>query len=231
MHRFIGQFDLSQSEIAITDKKLIHQIKDVLKLKVGENIVLGNGVGGEAEGEIASLSGKEIVIGKLQSRAVVKNLQPVVLYCSVLKKENFEWVVQKATEVGVDKIVPIICAHTVKTNLNIARLQKIAHEAAEQSGRVSVPEIDEPVAFKVALQAAKMNDGNFFCERGGKNFIGRKVDGSVGIFIGPEGGWEKSEVEAARANGCEIISLGKNVLRAETAAVVASYLVVNTLSF
>ncbi len=234
IHRFIGDFDLSGKKIAVTDRELFNQIKNVLKLKVGEPIMLGNGAMDEAQGRIAAIGpkGVEVEIIKRGKNANETGVH-AVLYCAVLKKENFELVVQKATEVGVKEIVPVISRRTIKLNLNIGRLEKIAKEAAEQSGRGIVPPVHEPVAFKEALKHAAPNDANYFFEMDAPLFdrgvLRMKGMNRIGIFIGTEGGWDEEELELAKKNYFHVASLGPLTFRAETAAVIGSYLVTTSL--
>jgi 16S rRNA (uracil1498-N3)-methyltransferase len=155
-----------------------------------------------------------------------------VLYCSILKRENFEWVVQKATECGIKEIVPVISARTIKLGFKKERLEKIIREAAEQSGRGELPILGEALKFEVALEKAKENDLNLFFEMDSplidKEQTGKA--GKIGIFIGPEGGWNDEELETVKKEAGEsdkfkMAGLGKTTLRAETAAVVASWAV------
>jgi 16S rRNA (uracil1498-N3)-methyltransferase len=117
----------------------------------------------------------------------------------------------------------------VKLNLSLSRLQKIIVEAAEQSGRGLVPTCLEPVTFEEALQKASTNTTNFFFSTASEiPFSKALVRGDVlGIFVGPEGGWSPEEETLAREHHCVICSLGKLTLRAETAAIVASYVVLH----
>ncbi|MBM3204451.1 16S rRNA (uracil(1498)-N(3))-methyltransferase [Candidatus Uhrbacteria bacterium] len=214
-HRFILQ-----------DPELVHQMARVLKLQEGENIVLGDGKGHEAEAVIEAISPKEVSV--TFDQVAVNHREPtrlVTLYCALLKRENFEWVVQKATEVGVTSIVPIITRRTVKLHFKLDRLQMIAKEAAEQSGRGIVPVMYEPITFEQAIEQAKEHDHNLFFDVGKERSKSYKLTAkSLGIWIGPEGGWDPEEVALARQSKCEIVSLGSRTLRAETAAVIATYL-------
>jgi 16S rRNA (uracil1498-N3)-methyltransferase len=133
--------------------------------------------------------------------------------------------VQKAVEAGVHRVIPVVTARTVKLGLKIDRLAKIAQEAAEQGGRGIVPEISEPIKFKYAIKLAAEHDVNYFFDAEGEEYSRPKLlSATVGVWIGPEGGWEDFEIEAARQSNFVIASLGKLVLRAETAATVAVYL-------
>ena len=225
-HRFIGNFNLSSEHLIVDDVELSSQLAKVLRLKEGDEVVLCDGRGFEAHAEIRSLR-KMSVSFRLRTKYQVET-EPekrVTLYCSILKRENFELAVQKATELGVFAIVPVLSARTVKQEINPARLAKIMREAAEQSGRGVVPELKAPLAFTDAIDEGRKYDERLFFHLSGELFGSQKRKGaSVGLFIGPEGGWEESEVASARERDFAIISFGPLTLRAETAAIVASYL-------
>ena len=147
----------------------------------------------------------------------------VTLYCSLLKREHFAWVAQKAVEVGVAEIVPIISARTIKLAFKKERVQKIMHEAAEQSGRGVVPILHAPMRFAEALgHAIGKNNSSVLFDISGKPLRAITIIGGnrIGIFIGPEGGWDSTELEAAHTKNFQITSLGKLTLRAETAAII-----------
>jgi 16S rRNA (uracil1498-N3)-methyltransferase len=240
-HHFIINQNLIQGKMVIIDTEFIHQLKDVLKLKTGETIIVGDGQGNLGTGKIVLLDKKaiEIEIEKLEKR---EKGREVNLYCAILKKDNFEWVAQKATEVGVTRIIPVLTERTVKTNLNFDRLQKIVKEAAEQSERAWLPEIGEIVEFKKVVEDVLGEKIMFEASgehspppatqdrlralRAGPTPLSRR-EGSVSVFIGPEGGWSEREINLARENNFQILNLGKNILRAETAAIVGCWMVVN----
>jgi len=230
IHRFIGDFDLSDNKIVIIDRALVKQFFKVLKFNSGEVVALCDGKNNEALCEINYLDAKKIVL-IVKSRLVV-NIESIInvsLFCAVLKRENFELVVQKATEVGVMEIIPIITDRTIKQKLKIERLKLIAKEAAEQSGRGVVPVIRDITKFDKAIKDAKSLNANIFfnTQVAKSENLNIKTNKNVGIWIGPEGGWDDKEVQAIiRANFAQN-SLGKTILRAETAAIIASYLMCN----
>lgn len=233
LHRFFGDFDFSDSKLTVKNPEIAHQIQKVLRLKAGDEIILADGHSREAVSRITKLGAKDFSV---EIRTVFENTaEPVsraVLYAAVLKNEHFEFVVEKATEAGVKEVVPILTNRTVKQNLKIERLQKIIAEAAEQSGRGIVPKIGEPVLLDVALEFARANEINLFFEVNSQYFKPESVKGakSAGIFIGPEGGWHEDEIALARqGKNMHIAGLGRLTLRAETAATVASFLVVHAL--
>ncbi len=226
MHRFFVTTTPVDGRFSITDRELVHQIKDVLDLKPAEQIIVVPGDGTELLSEIVSVGVKEIslkIIKKQPSKPASK--RTVALYCALLKRDNFEWVVQKATEAGASEIVPVITDRTVKLGFNKARTEKIAKEASEQSHRGTVPVIREPVPFEKALDEVKP-EAAFFLDFAPKQLTPNDVaeTGSVALLVGPEGGWSEAERERAKQAGLAIRSLGAPVLRGETAAVVATYI-------
>jgi 16S rRNA (uracil1498-N3)-methyltransferase len=232
LQRFIGNFNLGVSELRLEDKEVINQLKNVFRLKVGSEIILGDGQGSEALSEITNIN-RDFILVKIKKVSTNSN-EPanlVILYCSILKKENFELAVQKAVEVGVSAIVPIITTRTVKTGLSVERLEKIIKEASEQSGRGILPKLYPSADFDSALLSAqKENNLNILFDASGEDLKSDKKKVSkqkIGIFIGPEGGWEVGEIEKAQKAGFDIASLGSLTLRAETAVITASYLAVN----
>lgn len=229
LNRFIGDFNLDAERLTLRDFDVVHQITRVLRLPVGERVLLGDGDGYEADGEIISVGKDEVAIALGEKRANENEpLRRVTLYLAVLKRENFEFATEKATEAGVAKIVPVLTERTVKTGLNTERVRKIMKEAAEQSGRGIVPQLSEPMTFADARETAAGNDGNLFFHTGKGVSLGEKPEllsgKKIGVFVGPEGGWSDAEVAEAGNAGFSLASLGPRTLRAETAAIIAVYL-------
>ncbi|HNW71631.1 MAG TPA: RsmE family RNA methyltransferase [Candidatus Paceibacterota bacterium] len=223
IHRFIDNFDLTKPELEIFGD-IASQIIKVLKLEAGEKIELSNGKGVSVMAEINRV-GKNSVLVKILDKKILQTLEiEATLFCAILKKENFELVVQKATECGVSKIVPIITDRTIKTGLRLDRLEKIAKEASEQSGRNIIPEILEPINFDQALEMTK-NDFNILFNADGEKYSCILENKSKrNIWIGPEGGWTPEEIKLAKSFNFKIASLGTLTLRGETAAIIATYL-------
>lgn len=224
-HRFYVP-TVDRSLKAITDRAQVHQIRDVLRAKVGDELLLWKSGEGVDYVFVITYMAPSRIEGVV-SDASENDREPrarVSLYCALLKRENFELVLQKAVEVGVGAIIPVTSARTIKARLNMDRARAIIQEAAEQSGRGVVPELYEVTSFDDALEHAKGNEVFFFDTRASHNDIKCANHGCrTGIFIGPEGGWTDAEVECAQASGCHVVSLGPLTLRAETAAIVASY--------
>lgn len=223
IHRFIGQFDLTGDTIEITEESLVKQIRGVLRLEPGEQIILCDGTGDEALVTLTAVE-KMSVMADIIKRGVSKSEpeRKVTLYLAVLKKENFEVAVQKAVECGVSHIVPIITERTVKMGLNMERMQKIIIEASEQSGRGIVPELSAVTSFETAIANADAEEKVFF-DPTGENYESESRATTIAIFIGPEGGFTEEEIALAKGNDFSIASLGPLILRGETGAIVATY--------
>ncbi|MEK7110295.1 MAG: RsmE family RNA methyltransferase [Patescibacteria group bacterium] len=229
LQRFFGEFDLAGRALRVTDRELLSQWKNVLRLKAGDRVVLADGAGNESVAALRSFTkdGAEFDILE-RMRNFAEPARQVVLYCAILKRENFEFVAQKATEAGVADIVPLVTGRTVKLGMKLERLEKIIKEAAEQSGRGIVPRLRAPVSFQDAVDMAA-EDGrlNLFFHTDGAAGLPNDISEAeeVNVWIGPEGGWDEAEAAAARFAEFRFTSLGLLTLRAETAAVIATYLV------
>ena len=230
IHRFINNYNIEGNSIAINEPELIHQWKNVLKFKIGEQIILANPNGMEALCEIESIDKKEATLKLIEETENTKTVKRMVtLYASILKRENFEFIAQKATELGVKSIVPIKTERTIKQNINMERLGKIVTEASELCGRNTVPEICETMNFKDAITLSTKENYAVLFDATGAGLM-QNVNHwqkKMAIFIGPEGGFSYAELEFARENNIEIISISPLMLRGETAAIVATYLAVN----
>jgi len=223
LHRFIGEYDFSKMEVEITDAKIIKQIKTVLRLKKGDVVILSDGKGNNAEIIISNLSSLKItgIINKVDKKDKTK--RRVSLYLAILKKENFELAVQKAVEAGVSEIIPVISERTIKTGLNIERLKKIILEASEQSGRSFVPTLSPTLKFKDALENGSNAEEKIIFTPSDDTYVSNKEAQNISIFIGPEGGFTPKEIDLAKKSNYFIFSLGSLTLRAETAAIIATY--------
>lgn len=224
-HRFFIEQEIPESgEVIIADKDLIHQWQKVFRLKTGDRVIIFDGMGFDYISEIISLSKDEGVL-KIVEKKLNENIpkKEIHLFQSIIKKDNFEWVLEKGTELGVSYFHPIISERSEKKNINFERAKKIIKEASEQSGRGILPKIAELENFEDVLDndfvtIAFHPDGDKFDR---SNLEKEKV---VGIFIGPEGGWSDRELEIFKEKGVKILSLGKQTLRAETAAIGVSSL-------
>ena len=227
IHRFISDYTIIENTITITDSELIHQWKNVLKFKIDEKIILSDINKNEVLCTIKSINKKEFIL-EVKEKYINKNEsnKDSTLYLAILKRENFELVIQKATELGINRIVPIITQNTVKMGLKHERLAKIAKEASELSGRSTIPQIIEPMFFLDSLNDSKDTHTRIIFDISGTKIkIPEKTnEESIAIYVGPEGGFTESEINLAKENNLKIISLGTLTLRGETAGIIASYL-------
>ena len=226
-HRFFINHKITDNTelISISDLDIIHQVKDVLRLKIGDSIILLDGSGIEYHGRIKDILKKELIISKvlIKDNDVEFN-RNIVLASSLIKKDKYEWVLQKGTEIGVSRFVPIISKRTEKIKLNIDRAKKIVKEAAEQSERGTVPDVSQPVSLEEFLMN---NNLPVICfNKNGEKFepgIFKDLNDVV-IFTGPEGGFSEEDISLFKENNAKFISLGDQILRAETAAIISSFL-------
>lgn len=236
LHRFFVDLnlepyvDMKNGSLEIHDKELAHQLKKVLRYEIGDSIMIFDGTSYEATVEIKKLDAEGLEAAILSVEKNEKEpVRQVALYVSILKRENFEVAAQKAVEVGISEIIPIISERTVKTGLNIERVRKIITEAAEQSGRGKIPALHEPISFEDAVEKAGTSGMIIMFDASGAPFGSHefKNEKNISIFIGPEGGWTSDETALIKQRGGRVLKMGDLTMRAETAAIVASYLAVS----
>jgi 16S rRNA (uracil1498-N3)-methyltransferase len=226
LHRFYINQEIGK-EIRIEDKEFLHQWQKVFRFEASDRVIVFNGGDSEYEGYFKILAKNEAVL-VIDKEREVKNSQKIELHIfqSIIKKDNFELVVEKCTEIGVAAFHPIISERSEKKDLNIERLNKIAKESAEQSGKTILPVIFAPESLGKAI---KDFDGELFTlDFDGADFskaFSANKNKKVGILIGPEGGWSDNERIVFDEMGIANVSLGSQVLRAETAAIAVSTII------
>jgi len=220
----------TEQTVTLTADEARH-LRDVLRLKPGDEVYVFDGRGREFQ---CSVSNTKRDSAELRIESEVEPAKPesqlqLNLCVALLKGEKFDLVVQKATELGVTQVTPLITRYadihlrdSADATKRTARWQRIALEAAKQSGRAFVPEISLPLAFEAALDIE--GAGVMFSERGGEVFESLPVTGSMTALVGSEGGWSDEEIDAARARDFHIVTLGGRILRAETAAIAVTTL-------
>jgi 16S rRNA (uracil1498-N3)-methyltransferase len=204
-----------------------HYLLSVLRLKEGDNLEIIDGKGKAYNANIVSIVKNDVYVG-IASQIPV-DTEPavhIVLCQSILKGDKMEIVIQKAVELGVSEIIPLITERClVRTTRKTGRWRKIAEEAAEQCCRAVVPFVHESMTLNELSGQGKVN-GFVFWEEGGSPPAGvAPAHEKVYLLIGPEGGLAENEVKTAESFGLIRTSLGKRVLRADTAAIVALALV------
>jgi 16S rRNA (uracil1498-N3)-methyltransferase len=224
MRRFYApQQNISGSRITLDVDETRH-LRDVLRLKIGDAASVFDGGGNEFACMIESIQKKQSIlniVGLVEAPAAESPLD-LTLAVSLLKGEKFDLVAQKAVELGVIMLVPI---ETVRSDARAGdgekrrdRWQKIALGATKQCGRSKLMQIAKPISFKEFANTTE-KPAYFFTERGGSPFPKAVAEQKITAVIGPEGGWEDSEIDLARQCGFELVTLGRRILRAETAAI------------
>lgn len=201
-------------------------LTQVMRLKIGDSLLVFNGVDGEWRCVIAEVLKKGVVL-RAEEQARPQSTGPdLELLTSVVKKSALEFAVEKATELGVRRIRLVVTHRTQTSHVRMDRLDAIAIEAAEQTGRLDVPMIDEPVKLGELLDGWEAGRRLMFCdETGGAPAMGALAEAGGGpwtLLIGPEGGFSPEERERLRALPLTTaVSLGPRILRADTAAIAA----------
>ncbi len=203
------------------DEALRNQWTRVLRYREGDQVVLFDGVSEDRLYKIAKIEPDAIHLEMVTQFERKLPHKHVYLFWSLLKKDKNDWVIQKATELGVSNFVPIIADRSEKTGFNLERAEKIAIEAAEQCGRSDIPHIREPLTIEEAIQEYKDKVTLLVCDEQNETQVSES-DKPVGIFIGPEGGWAEQELTQFKNAGLGSLHLGQMTLRAETAAVAAT---------
>ena len=242
MHRFFVNIgNISENKVVISDSR-VHQLRDVLRMKTGDEIIVLDNTGLEYRVRLANISPKEItgeIIDKKTSEA--EPLTKITLYQSLLAREKFEFVLQKCTEIGVTSFVPVITERSIVrkadkiTNNKLTRFENIITEAAEQSARGKIPVLNDPVNLSQALSELEDYD---ICLAGStqkcpslKKILkeSKTHPENIALFIGPEGGFSENELELLAGRAVKLFSLGERILRTETAALVASAIILYEL--
>lgn len=222
------RFDTDIKE-AVIDGEDGRHIARSLRMRIGEALTVSDGAGFDYDGEIESISGDIVTVRLLeQYKNKSEPTVHVTLYPGMPKGDKLELVVQKATEMGAYSITPVLTDRSVsRPDAKSAakkqeRLQRIALEAAKQSGRGAVPQIGTMTGFKEAVRNAKGTKILFY--EGGGLPLSKCLpenETEVSVFIGPEGGFAPEEVEFAKENGVVTATLGPRILRTETAPLAA----------
>ena len=244
MHRFfVEEPAMGANSITITGGDVNH-IKNVLRMSVGDKICVINGQNNkEYYCEITALGSDTVDTRICEIRESDQELaNEIVLFQGLPKSDKMELIIQKAVELGVHTIVPVSTDRTVvkldakKEANKRKRWMSISESAAKQSGRLRIPEVTQVVSFKEALEMAGKMDVRLIpyelaegMEKTREIMSGIQPGQSVAVFIGPEGGFESSEIEKAREIGVQSITLGKRILRTETAGLVTLAMLVYNL--
>ena len=237
-HFYVNPQNITNNTFTIKDEQF-HYLSNVRRFSVDDEINIFDGLGNCYKGKITSVDKKSLSGTILSSKTFVKSEVDISLYTAIPKGERFDWLIEKASEIGVAKIVPVIYSRSVVTNFStnkFERYKKISISASSQSWRVDIMEISSPISFTEAVNNVSKDEKalnilpyeseennkilNTLQEEKNKNKIK-----NINIFIGPEGGFDNKEIALALENNFKVVTLGKNILRIETAAIVASSVV------
>jgi len=233
MHRFFVAPEVVAADWVTLPAEVAHQVRDVLRLRVGERIVLLDNSGREFETELCAV-GRDGVQGAVVARRVGTS-EPgteLVLYQGLLKATKFEWILQKGTEMGVRAFVPTHCQRSIaglteQGSMKVRRWERILQEAAEQCGRTVAPVLFPTTTLETALAAQPAGTLILFpWEEETATTLratlaarhGPIPPNRIALFIGPEGGFTADEARLAAQQRAHVVTLGPRLLRAETAA-------------
>jgi 16S rRNA (uracil1498-N3)-methyltransferase len=243
MNRFFLNKNQFSGETVTFPSDLAHQIVHVLRLGDGDTLEVLDNQGMLYQVDLMITTPEKQVLGKIiHTEPVVPDKRPsVALYFGLSNREKVELILQKATEIGVSEFHPFVSSRTLVQSLDLTdkkkdRWERIIREASEQSRRGYLPKLCQPLDFEGVISAAKNDhalcmiaweqaDTTKHLRQIMANFDGE----SVALFIGPEGGFSAEEIKQAKTAGCHVVSLGDQILRMETAAIVFPALVLYEL--
>jgi len=230
--RLYVQETLAQGARFAADPRAAHYLLNVLRRGEGDSVYLFNGRDGEFAGRIDEAGKKRLVLEVRAPRRAQEAASDLWLCFAPLKKDAVDFLVEKGTELGVDRFLPVLTAHTTNRTINQTRLTAVATEAAEQCGRLTVPEIAEPMTLEALRTSWPKGRRLLVCaEAGNASPIAQvlqaltadvSISNSHAILCGPEGGFQQDELDRLRKlDFVTPVGLGPRVLRAETAALAA----------
>jgi 16S rRNA (uracil1498-N3)-methyltransferase len=243
MHRFFISPEWIASDEVRLSGAVSRQIAQVLRLRPGDDVIVLDNLGSQHRVELVGVSAQEVV-GKIRetSPAEGEPATRVTLYASLAQREKFEWILQKGTEVGMAACVPVVSDRTLVRRWDAGdeqgkreRWERILREAAEQSHRGRVPVLGPVTRLEAALQGIRPSHDLSLIPWEGEHSRGLRLalqgrpPCQIGVFIGPEGGFSTDEVAMAEQHGAIPVSLGRRILRMETAAVLAVALVLHEM--
>ena len=234
-HFYVDPKDIKDKNFVIENEQF-HYLSTVRRFSIGDEINIFDGLGNSYKARIDNIDRKFMSGTILSSKTHVLPTREISLYTAIPKGERFDWLIEKSGEIGVSKIVPVIYMRSVVKELSenkVERYRKISISASSQSWRADIMPVYNPIKFEeiVEILSSKRDTLNILpWESEQENNIfdllkENKEIKNINIFIGPEGGFDKTEIELALKNGFKTVTLGKNILRVETAAIVSASIV------
>ena len=229
-HFFVTPEQVQDDNIYLEGSDVNH-IKNVLRMRVGEEVTVNDGDNQCYRCKIQKIENDQVVLDVIESKTTDSELSSkIYLFQGLPKQDKMELIVQKAVELGAYQVIPVATKRAVvkldekKAAKKVTRWQQIAESAAKQAGRGYIPEVHEVMNYREALEYAKSLDVVLIpyelaegMQETKQILASIKKGDSIGVFIGPEGGFEREEVENAIEMGAKAITLGKRILRTETA--------------
>ena len=204
------------------DAAQANYLGNVLRLGLGAELLVFDGMSGEWLARIASSGKKRMSLAVERVTREPESIPDVWLAFAPVKRAQTDWLVEKATELGAARLIPVMTRRTIAERVRLERLESIAIEAAEQCGRTRVPQIVEPMPLDRFVEELDPARQLYFAdETGGEPLSAALREGPAAILVGPEGGFAEEERAFIRRAGATAISLGPRILRAETAALAA----------
>jgi 16S rRNA (uracil1498-N3)-methyltransferase len=235
MHRFFISPEAIRDTRVLLRGPIVHQIRDVLRMQIGDTITLLDNTGNAYRAELVTLDHEALRARILEtSKLDTEPAARITLYQGLLKGQKFDWVLQKGTELGITTFVPMLTERCIVGNLDdvssarMERWQRIVAEAAEQAGRAILPEIATVMMFSNACTYAARKGLSLIPWEGERSRSLRQAlqnvpeSKMINIFIGPEGGFAEDEISVAQSHRIIPVSLGPRILRAETAGLAAA---------
>jgi len=228
---FIDQ-SLAAGATVAADERALHYLRNVMRRSAGDPVVVFNGRDGEFEAEIATLDKRNAALKVARLRRGQDKVPDLVLCFAPLKKDAIDFLVEKATELGVAAFQPVVTRRTVASRLNLERLQANAIEAAEQTERLTIPAVRAPISLDSLVSSWEPTRHMILCAEAGSTLpiadalkaltLHVRGPNAWAIFCGPEGGFHVSELDRLRALPFVTpVGLGPRILRADTAALTA----------
>ena len=232
-HFYINPKNINKNTFVI-DNEQFHYLANVRRFNIGDIINIFDGLGNSFVAKIEKIEKKQMSGTILSSKTFQIPNKKVSLYTAIPKGERFDWLIEKTSEIGVHKIVPVIYERSVVKDFSknkMERYRKISMAASSQSWRADIMQIENLVKFKEVINILKEQKNSLnilsYESEEKNNILSLKFCDikNINIFVGPEGGFDNKEIEIATNNNFKTVTLGKNILRVETAALVSSSIV------
>jgi len=223
MYYFYSQ-NISKDMIVLEDQEMLHCVK-VLRNKLGDNIYVVDGLGNLFYAEIVNILSKECHLKILSSESIQRKIKVHLLISPTKNHKRIDWMIEKIVEIGVERVTFLICQNSIRKNINLTRLNKIALSAMKQTQNAFLPQIDDCISFKDIFSIVSSKE-KYIAHLNRKDISHLSSvlqhENSRCILIGPEGDFTEEEVIDAVNNGFKEVSLGSSRLRTETSGIVST---------